>query len=66
MTTQPPKKEDAYTMKDALKEASDLLTAQFGSPDQEAAVALAIFLHGAHAKEQFMKARANVDERAFL
>ncbi|MFA5861976.1 MAG: hypothetical protein WDA16_09820 [Candidatus Thermoplasmatota archaeon] len=66
MTTQSPKKEDAYTMREALKEASDLLTAQFGEADQEAAVTLAVFLHGAHAKEQFMKARANVDERAFM
>lgn len=66
MTTQPPKKEDAYTMREALKEASDLLMAQFGKADQEAAVELAIFLHGAHAKEQFMKARGSVDERAFM
>jgi hypothetical protein len=61
-----PKMEDKYTMKEALKEAADLLHAQFGSADQTAAVALAIFLHGAHAKEQFIKARANVDERAFM
>lgn len=66
MTTQPPRKEEAYTMREALKEASDLLTTQFGEADQEAAVSLAIFLHGAHAKEQFMKARSNPDERAFM
>lgn len=59
------KDEETYTMKDALKEASELLKAQFGSVDQDAAVSLAIFLHGAHAKEQFMKARAHPDERAF-
>lgn len=64
MTGAPPE-EKSYTMKEALKEASDLLNAQFGHVDQEAAVTLAIFLHGAHAKEQFLKARAHPDERAF-
>ena len=58
--------EKPYTMKEALAEASELLKAQFGSVDQEAAVGLAIFLHGAHAKEMFNKARANPDERAFM
>ena len=63
----PPKPDEkAYTMKEALKEAADLLNAQFGSVDQEAAVTLAVFLHGAHAKEQFIKARAQPDERAFM
>lgn len=57
---------EAYTMKEALKEAAELLKAQFGEADQVAAVSLAIFLHGAHAKEQFIKARANPDERAFM
>ena len=66
MTTQPAKKEDAYTMKEALKDAADMLKAQFGEADQEAAVSLAIFLHGAHAKDVFMKQRQNVDERAFM
>ena len=65
MTQAVPKPDDAYTMREALREASEILKAQFGAVDQEAAVALAIFLHGAHAKEQFMKARALPDERAF-
>jgi hypothetical protein len=56
----------AYTMKDALKEAADLLTTQFGNADQTAAVQLAIFLHGAHTKEEFMKKRGPVDERSFM
>jgi hypothetical protein len=66
MTASKPPAEKAYTMKEALKEAADLLTAQFGSADQQAAVELAVFLHGAHAKEQFMKAREKPDERAFM
>ena len=56
----------AYTMKDALKEAAELLAAQFGSADQTAAVQLAVFLHGAHTKEEFMKKRGPVDERSFM
>ena len=58
--------EKPYTMKEALAEAAQLLQAQFNSVDQEAAVTLAIFLHGAHAKEMFNKARAQPDERAFM
>ena len=65
-TASKPTTEKAYTMKEALKEAGELLHAQFGSVDQGAAVELAIFLHGAHVKEQFMKAREKPDERAFM
>lgn len=60
------KEETPYTMKEALKEAADLLTAQFGAADQDAAVRLAIFLHGAHTRDEFMKKRATPDERAFM
>lgn len=59
----PPEK--AYTMKEALKDAAEMLHAQFGSADQLASVQLAAFLHGVHTKEEFMKQRQQVDERAF-
>lgn len=60
------KEEPGYTMKEALKEAGELLTTQFGSADQVAAVQLAIFLHGAHTRDEFMRKRATPDERAFI
>lgn len=60
------KEEDPYTMKEALKEAADLLKAQFGTAEQTASVQLAIFLHGAHTRDEFMKKRATPDERAFM
>lgn len=55
----------AYTMKDALKEAGELLTAQFGKAEQHPTVALATFLYGAHEKEQFLKSRPEADGTAY-
>ena len=60
------KEEPTYTMKEALKDAADMLTTQFGAADQVAAVQLAIFLHGVHTRDEFMKKRATPDERAFM
>lgn len=64
MTTK--KEEPSYTMKEALSEAAELLASQFGSAEQTAAVQLAIFLHGAHTRDEFMRKRATPDERAFI
>jgi hypothetical protein len=50
-------KSDAYTMRRALKDARDLLSKEFGEPEQEAAVALATFLYGVHTRDEFMRAR---------
>lgn len=56
----------AYTMRDAIKEAAEILGAQFGQADQRAAVALATFLYGAHEKELFLKKRPQAENREFL
>lgn len=60
------KEETGYTMKEALKDAAEMLTSQFGTADQTAAVQLAMFLHGVHTRDEFMKKRGTPDERAFL
>lgn len=60
------KDESSYTMKEALKDAAAMLQTQFGSADQVASVQLAIFLHGVHTRDEFMKKRSAPDERAFM
>lgn len=55
----------AYTMKNALKDASELLAAQFGEAEQHATVVLATFLYGAHERELFMKSRPEADGTAY-
>lgn len=64
--SQPRPVEKPYTMKEALKDAAELLKAQFGTAEQQPTVALATFLFGAHERETFLKARAQPDERAFM
>ena len=60
------KEEPTYTMKEALRDAAEMLKTQFGEADQVASVQLAVFLHGVHTRDEFMKKRAAPDERAFM
>lgn len=55
----------AYTMKEALKDASELLAGQFGKAEQHPTVVLATFLYGAHERELFMKSRPEADGTAY-
>lgn len=60
-----PTDESAYTMRQALKEACELLDRQFGEIDQEAAVSLATFLYGAHARDVFLEENPPETEMAY-
>lgn len=47
--------ENAYTMEQALADATQMLEKQYGKAEQPAAVQLATFLYGVHSRDEFLR-----------